>query len=71
MITCSGTPPAHEFLRLVCHENEYTYEQIAELMDIQRRSVENFRASLFDKFNIKSKTGLVLFAMRWRLMDLG
>jgi two-component system invasion response regulator UvrY len=53
----------------VCHENAYTYEQIAELMDIQRRSVENFRASLFDKF--KSKTGLVLFAMRWRLMDLG
>lgn len=55
----------------MCHENAYTYEQIAELMDIQRRSVENFRASLFDKFNVKSKTGLVLFAMRWRLMDLG
>lgn len=36
-----------------------------------KRSVENFRASLFDKFHIKSKTGLVLFAMRWRLMDLG
>ena len=27
-----------------------------------------FCLALFDKFNIKSKTGLVLFALRWGLL---
>lgn len=63
------TPREREFLRLVCNEAEYTYEQIARRMNIQRRSVETFRVGLFEKFNIRSKTGLVLFAMRWGLVE--
>jgi two-component system invasion response regulator UvrY len=53
-----------EFLRLVCDEQEYTYEQIAHMMGISRRTVDGYRESLFEKFNIKSKTGLVLFAIK-------
>ncbi|RYD58298.1 MAG: response regulator transcription factor [Sphingobacteriales bacterium] len=53
-----------EFLRLVCDEQEYTYEQIAHMMGISRRTVDGHRESLFEKFNIKSKTGLVLFAIK-------
>lgn len=53
-----------EFLRLVCDEREYTYEQIASLMGISRRTVDGYRESLFEKFSIKSKTGLVLFAIK-------
>ncbi len=68
-ILAQMTPREREFLQLVCNEAEYTYEQIATRMNLQRRSVENFRIGLFEKFNIKSKTGLVLFAMRWRLVD--
>lgn len=64
------TPREMEFLLLVCDEAEFTYEQIAEHMGIQRRSVDNFRIALFEKFDIKSKTGLVLFALRWGLLHL-
>ena len=58
-----------EFLMHVCSEKEYTYDQIAELMDVNKRTVENYRVALFDKFGIKSKTGLVLFALRLGLLD--
>lgn len=62
------SPRELEFLQLVCSDEELTYEEIARLMGITRRSVDNFRVSLFEKFTLKSKTGLVLFAMRWGLV---
>lgn len=58
------SPRELEFLRLVCDEAEYTYDQIAERMTVSRRTVDGYRASLFDKFKVRSKTGLVLLAMR-------
>lgn len=57
------------FLRLVCDEEEYTYEQIAGLMHVHRRTVDGYREALFEKFNIKSKTGIVLFAIKHRLLS--
>lgn len=62
------TPREMEFLLLVCDESELTYEDIAQRMGISRRTVDNHRIALFEKFEIKSKTGLVLFAMRWGLI---
>jgi two-component system, NarL family, invasion response regulator UvrY len=62
------TPRELAFLHLVCDEAEFTYEMIADHMGVHRRTVDNFRISLFEKFNIKSKTGLVLFALRWGLL---
>jgi two-component system, NarL family, invasion response regulator UvrY len=62
------TPRELEFLLLVCDPAEYTYEQIAGRMNIHRRTVDNFRIALFEKFDLKSKTGLVLFALRWGLI---
>lgn len=58
-----------EFMQLVCHEDEYTYDQIAGMMGVVRRTVDSYRESIFEKFNIKSKTGLVLFAIKHRLFD--
>lgn len=63
------SPREREFLKLVCHENEYTYEQIADLMKVNQRTVDGYRESLFDKFSIKSKTGLVLFVLKQQLYD--
>jgi DNA-binding CsgD family transcriptional regulator len=40
---------------------------MATIMGLHRRSVDNYRMMLFDKLGVKSKTGLVLFAMRWGL----
>jgi two-component system, NarL family, invasion response regulator UvrY len=58
-----------EFLRLVCSEKEPTYEEIAHAMGVHRRTVDGYRESLFTKFNLRSKTGLVLFAMRCGVME--
>jgi DNA-binding NarL/FixJ family response regulator len=65
------TPREMEFLLLVCDPQEFTYEQMADRMGIHRRSVDNHRINLFEKFGIKSKTGLVLFALRWGIVQPG
>lgn len=63
------TEREREFLKYVCHDKEYTYDQIASLMFVQPRTVDGYRESLFNKFEIKSKTGLVLFVLKYRLID--
>lgn len=70
-----GTPTQitdreREFLQLVCDEHEYTYEQIADIMKVHRRTVDGYREAIFSKFNIKSKTGLVLFAIKYSLISI-
>jgi two-component system, NarL family, invasion response regulator UvrY len=64
------TEREREFLKLVCNEAEYTYEQIASMMQVHRRTVDGYREAVFEKFEIKSKTGLVLFLVRNDLLDL-
>ncbi|HQQ94912.1 MAG TPA: response regulator transcription factor [Bacteroidia bacterium] len=59
-----------EFLKLICNEKEYTYEQIADLMGVQFRTVDGYRETIFNKFKIRSKTGLVLFVLKYKLYDL-
>jgi two-component system, NarL family, invasion response regulator UvrY len=59
-----------EFLKLVCNEKEYTYEQIADQMGLQHRTVDGYREALFEKFSIKSKTGLVLFVLKHNLFEV-
>jgi len=59
-----------QFLKLVCSAEEYTYEQIALKMDVHKRTVDGYRETLFDKFNLRSKTGLVLFAIKHELISV-
>jgi len=58
------------FLLLVCDAEEYTYEQIADKMGMHRRTVDGYRESIFEKFSIRSKTGLVLFAIKHRIIAI-
>lgn len=51
-----------EFLRHCC--SELHYKEIAGLMNVSPRTVETFRDSLFLKFNLKTRAGLVLFALQ-------
>jgi len=51
-----------EFLKLSC--SELTYKEIAEKMFVSPRTVDNYRESLFAKLNLKSRTGLVLYAIQ-------
>lgn len=57
-----------EVLQLVCDDREFTYDTIAAQLGISRNTLENHRVALYEKLGIKSKTGLVLFAMRWGLL---
>lgn len=51
-----------EFIRLCV--SELTYKEIADKMKIAPRSVENYRENLFEKLQMKSRVGLVLFAIK-------
>ena len=51
-----------EFIKLCV--SEYTYKEIAELMGVATRTVDNYRESLFEKLQLKSRVGLVLYAIK-------
>ncbi|WP_162127737.1 response regulator [Flavobacterium phycosphaerae] len=57
------------FLTLVCDERELTYEQMADSMNLSVKSIEAYRATLFERYGIKSKVGLVLFSFKYRLTE--
>jgi len=50
------------FLKLVC--TEMTYKEIADQMGLSPRTIDGYRDSLFEKLGIKSRVGLVLFAIK-------
>lgn len=51
-----------EFLKHCC--SEMSYKEIADAMGVSPRTVDNYRDSLFQRLNIKSRVGLVLFAIK-------
>lgn len=51
-----------EFLRLCC--SELTYKEMADKIFVSPRTVDNYRESLFQKLNVKTRTGLVLYAIQ-------
>jgi len=51
-----------EFLKLCC--SELTYKEIADQLFVSPRTVDNYRESLFQKLELKSRTGLVLYAIQ-------
>jgi DNA-binding NarL/FixJ family response regulator len=58
-----------EFLKLVCDERELTYEQMSEIMGMSLKSIDFYRSTLFERFDIRSKIGLVLFSFKYRLTE--
>ncbi|WP_416446584.1 response regulator [Leeuwenhoekiella sp. A16] len=51
-----------EFLKLAC--TEMTYKEIADVMCLSPKTVEGYREALFQKLNVKNRTGLVLYAIK-------
>ncbi|WP_025143306.1 response regulator transcription factor [Pedobacter jeongneungensis] len=49
---------------------ELTYKEIADLMNVSPRTVDNYRESLFAKLNIKSRTGLVVYGIKNNLITI-
>ncbi len=59
-----------EFIKLACVPEELTYEQMADRMCIKPSTIEAHRKHIFDRFGIKSKAGLVIFAYRWGIVKV-
>lgn len=55
------------FLRFACTDR--TYKEIAEEMNLSHKTVDGYRKNLFEKLNVKSRVGLVLFAMHHKLIE--
>jgi DNA-binding NarL/FixJ family response regulator len=57
-----------ELLKLCCTEN--TYKEIADLMNLSPKTIDWYRDILFSKLNVKSRVGLVLYAIKNNLITL-
>jgi two-component system, NarL family, invasion response regulator UvrY len=51
-----------EFLKLAC--TEMTYKEIADKMFLSPRTIDGYRDDLFEKLNIKTRVGLVMYAIK-------
>ena len=56
------------FLTLCC--SEYTYKEIAEQMFLSPKTIDGYRASLFEKMEVTSRVGLVLKGIKQGLVKI-
>ena len=54
-----------EFIKLAC--SEMTYKEIADVMFLSPKTIDGYRDSVFIKLDVKSRVGLVLFAIKHQL----
>ena len=57
-----------EFIKLSC--SELTYPEIAKQMNLSPKTIDGYRENIFEKFNIKNRVGMVLFAIRNGLVKI-
>lgn len=50
--------------------SELTYKEIAEKMNVAARTVDNYRESLFVKLELRSRVGLVIYAIKHGIVKL-
>lgn len=55
-----------QFLELAC--SELTYVEIADKMCLSPKTIDGYRNSLFEKLKVKSRVGLVLFAIKNKMV---
>ncbi len=58
-----------EFLKLCC--TELTYKEIADQMNVSVRTVDGYRDHLFEKLNVKNRVGLVIYAIKTKIVEIG
>lgn len=60
----------HERIFLVHVCSDKTYKQIAAEMYLSPKTIDKYRESLFNKFQVKSRTALALFSIKKGYVDL-
>lgn len=56
------------FLKFAC--TELTYKEIADKMFVSPRTIDGYRDDLFEKLNIKTRVGLVMYAIKNGIITL-
>jgi DNA-binding NarL/FixJ family response regulator len=57
-----------KFLQYAC--SEYTYKEIADKMCLSEKTIDGYRARLFDKLGVKSRVGLAIHAIKNELIQI-
>ncbi len=57
-----------EFLNLAC--SELTYKQVADEMNLSPKTIDGYRESLFNKLRVRSRVGLVLYAVKNKMVKV-
>jgi len=58
----------YEFLKFAA--TELTYKEMADLMNVSVRTVDGYRDHLFEKLQVKSRIGLVLYAIKNKFIEV-
>jgi two-component system, NarL family, invasion response regulator UvrY len=58
-----------EFVKWAC-DGDLTYTDIADKMNVSPRTVDGYRESVFQKMNVKTRVGMVVDAIRLKLVIL-
>jgi two-component system invasion response regulator UvrY len=67
--TDRNTLSEREMEFLIHASSDLTYKQIAEKMFVSVRTVDGYRDSIYQKFNIKTRIGLVIFALKNKIIN--
>jgi len=57
-----------DFLKMAC--TEMTYKEMSMAMAVSERTIDGYRDRLFHKLNVRSRIGLVMYAIRNGIIDL-
>lgn len=57
-----------EFLNLACSER--TYKEVAREMNLSPKTIDGYRENLFNKLEVKSRVGMVLYAIKNQMVDI-
>ena len=57
-----------KFLQLSC--SELTYAEIASQMFLSPKTIDSYRSKLFKRFQVKNRVGLVIFALKNKLISI-
>jgi two-component system, NarL family, invasion response regulator UvrY len=57
-----------QFLKYVC--TELTYKEIAQKMFVSPRTVDGYRDALFEKLNVETRVGLVIYAIKNGIVNI-
>ena len=57
-----------DFLKYTC--TELTYKEIADKMFVSPRTIDGYRDALFEKLQVKTRVGLVMYAIKNRIVNI-